>query len=70
MTDGPGKRLLHLVRGAAPPAELIAPTDWIARAADDGWVLDGHGAPPLAAGAISAAQLHDLIFAADGAVAW
>lgn len=70
MTATAPKRLLHLVRRTAPPAEAIAADDWIARAADDQWHLEAHGAPPIAPGPIDPAQLHDLIFAADGAITW
>jgi len=64
------KRLLHLVRTAEPPPEALAPGDWIAHAAGERWILADRGAPPIAAGPIDAAQLHDLIFAADGAITW
>ncbi|MCE9577390.1 MAG: hypothetical protein K8W52_29850 [Deltaproteobacteria bacterium] len=70
MTAAAPKRLLHLVRGAEPPAEAIALGDWIARSEGERWILADRGAPPIAAGPIDAAQLHDLIFAADGAITW
>ena len=60
-------RLLHIVRSGAP---LLAEHDWVVYAEGDLWRLDPHGAPPLPPGPIDAAQLHDLVFAADRAVVW
>jgi tRNA 2-thiouridine synthesizing protein A len=65
------RRLLHHVRAAAAAAPLdaaLAPADWVVYASNGGaWRLDDHGAPPFPPGPIDAAQLHDLLFAADDA---
>ncbi|HTJ43815.1 MAG TPA: hypothetical protein VL463_17030 [Kofleriaceae bacterium] len=61
-------RLLHVVRRGVPVA--LAETDWVVYEDGDGWRLEPHGAPPLPPGPIDAAQLHDLVFAADRAVVW
>ena len=62
------KRMLHVVRAGA--ARLVDPHDWVVYADGDAWRLDPHGAPPLPPGPIDAAQLHDLLFAADAVVTW
>jgi hypothetical protein len=65
------KRLIHLVRrAAAPPPEALAAADWVVYEAGAAWRLDPHGQPPLPPGPIDAAQLHDLVFAADAALVW
>lgn len=64
-------RILHVVRAAgAALAASRAAGDWVVYEDGDGWRLDPHGAPPLPPGPIDAAQLHDLLFAADAAVVW
>jgi hypothetical protein len=64
------KRLLHLARTTDPPAAALAPGDWVVYDRGGGWILTAAGSPPLAPGPIDAAQLHDLVFAADAAVVW
>ena len=61
-------RLLHIVRAGSP--EMLAEHDWVVYAEGDAWRLDPHGAPPLPPGPIDAAQLHDLLFAADRTIVW
>ena len=61
-------RLLHLVRRGVPA--VLADADWVVYEDGDAWRLDPHGAPPLPPGPIDAAQLHDLVFAADRCVVW
>ena len=61
-------RIVHVVRAAGAP--LVAPDDWVVYEDGDGWRLDPHGAPPQPPGPIDAAQLHDLLFAADAVVVW
>jgi len=63
------RRLVHVVRAGEPPAQVVAPGDWVVYERG-GWVLDPRGEPPLPPGPIDDAQLHDLVFAADGAVVW
>jgi hypothetical protein len=60
--------LLHVVRRGAPLG--LEASDWVVYEDGDGWRLDPHGAPPLPPGPIDAAQLHDLVFAADRCVVW
>lgn len=62
------KRLLHVVRDREPAA--LEPHDWVVYGEGDAWRLDPHGAPPMPPGPIDAAQLHDLVFAADSVVTW
>jgi hypothetical protein len=64
------KRLVHIVRGAPPPAEALADHDWVVYVSGTGWRLDPHGAPPVPPGSIDDDQLLDLVHAADTAVVW
>lgn len=63
------RRVLHLVRAAAPAAPPgLDDADWVVYL--DGMRLAAHGAPPHPPGPIDHDQLVRLVFAADLVVTW